>query len=126
MRRPAPRAVPILLGLTLVLTPLTGWPHASLLRSTPARRAVLVRAPDRVQLWFNERVEPQFSWMSVWDARGQQVDLGDLRVAADDPRMLSVAVPASLPPGPYVVKFRVLSVDGHVVEGQFPFTVQGR
>ena len=33
-------------------------------------------APDRVQLWFNEAIEPKFSSVSVWDAAGQQVDLG--------------------------------------------------
>ena len=29
-----------------------------------------------------------------------------------------------LPPGRYLVKFRVLSVDGHIVEDQFPFTIK--
>ena len=29
-----------------------------------------------------------------------------------------------LPPGRYLIKFRVLSVDGHVVEDQFPFTIK--
>jgi methionine-rich copper-binding protein CopC len=29
-----------------------------------------------------------------------------------------------LPPGQYKVRFRVLSVDGHVVEEEFPFTIR--
>jgi len=43
---------------SLLLSPLLGWAHASLVKSSPARRATLVSAPERVQLWFNERIEP--------------------------------------------------------------------
>jgi hypothetical protein len=31
-----------------------------------------------------------------------------------------------LAPGKYSVKFRVLSVDGHVVDSSFDFTVKGK
>jgi methionine-rich copper-binding protein CopC len=37
---------------------------------------------------------------------------------------LSIGVPA-LPAGVYTVKYRVLSVDGHIVEAEFAFTVRG-
>jgi methionine-rich copper-binding protein CopC len=113
-----------LLALALCI-PLSGWTHAVLVKSSPARRAALVRPPARVQLWFNERVEAQFSQLSVWDSDGRQVDRRDLQVGADDPKQLSVGLP-DLAPGAYTVRFRVLSVDGHVVEGDFPFTVRGR
>ncbi len=108
----------------LVLTPVVAWAHASLVRSAPARRAVLSRAPSRVQLWFNERLEPNFSKVSVQDAAGTQVDAGEARVGPDNPRLLSVGL-RPLAPGAYTVKFRVLSVDGHIVEGELSFTVQG-
>jgi methionine-rich copper-binding protein CopC len=113
---------PIVLTL-LLLTPDVGWTHASLVKSMPARRAVLTRPPAEVQLWFNERLEPAFSQLSVVDAQGQRVDLRDVRVEPDDPRRMSVGVPA-LPPGTYTVRYRVLSVDGHIVESQFPFTIR--
>ena len=35
--------------------------HAVLVRSSPAHRAVLTQAPERVDLWFNERLEPAYS-----------------------------------------------------------------
>jgi copper resistance protein C len=60
----------------------------------------------------------------VWNAGGQQVDSGDVQVGPDDPKKLSVGL-AALAPGIYTVKYRVLSVDSHIVENQFPFTVQG-
>ncbi len=109
----------------LTLAPGIGWSHAYLLKSVPARRAALSHSPARVQLWFNERLEASFSRLSVWNQEGIQVDLGDVEVGLDDSKKLSVGVP-SLPPGIYTVKFRVLSVDGHVVEAQFPFTIRER
>jgi copper resistance protein C len=116
-------------GLTLfallLVVPTNGWAHAYLVKSSPVRRAVLSNAPARVVLWFNERLEAQFSQLSVWNREGEQVDSGDTQVGPDDPKKLSVGVPP-LPAGAYSVKFRVLSVDGHVVEAEFPFSVRGR
>ena len=60
---------------------------------------------------------------SVTDAAGAQVDLRDAVVSREDARRLSLSLPP-LQPGRYSVKFRVLSVDGHLVESQFPFTVR--
>jgi hypothetical protein len=99
------------------------WGHAALVRSTPAPRAMLARAPERVRLWFNERLEPAFARVSVWDGQGRQIDRRDVLVGPEDPKALSVGIPA-LDPGPYTVRYRVLSVDGHVVEGSFRFTVR--
>jgi methionine-rich copper-binding protein CopC len=105
------------------------WPapvfsHAYLVRSTPAAWAVVTRPPERVQLWFNERLEPAYSRVSVWNRAAQRVDAGDVEVPSAEPTRLSVGVPP-LPPGTYTVKYRVLSVDGHVVESQFGFTGRG-
>jgi methionine-rich copper-binding protein CopC len=84
---------------------------------------MLVRPPDRVRLWFSEPLEAKFAAVSVWDASGKQIDQRDGLVGPEDPKALSVSVP-TLGPGNYTVKYRVLSVDGHVVEGSFRFTVR--
>jgi hypothetical protein len=109
--------------LAVLLAAAPAWPHASLVRSSPARRATLTTAPDRVQLWFSEPIEARFSSASVWDAAGRQVDRGDARVEPDDPKRLTLGL-QPLAPGTYRVRFRVLSVDGHVVESEFPFTLR--
>ena len=97
--------------------------HASLVRSTPAHRAVLGQMPERVQLWFNERLEPAYSTVSVWNEAGAQVDARDVAVGPDDPRRLSVTV-ETRQSGLYTVTYRVLSVDGHIVDSRFTFTVK--
>lgn len=113
------------LAAALALLPAAGEPHAFLLKSSPARRAVLRQAPPRVELWFNERLERAYSTASVTTEAGARVDRADASVDPTDGRRLSVSLPP-LTPGGYVVRFRVLSVDGHVVEASYPFTVKGR
>jgi copper resistance protein C len=113
-----------LIALLLLLS-VSAETHAVFVKSLPARRAMLSKAPARVELWFNERLEVKFSQLSVWDAAGRQVDAQDVQVDPNDPQRLSVGL-GDLAPGIYAVKFRVLSVDGHIVESEFPFTVRGR
>ncbi len=113
-----------LLAILLALQmPSSAWPHAYLVKSVPAGRATLFSAPAKIELWFNERLESKYSSASVHDATGQRVDAANAQVAADDPKLLSLTL-KPLPAGRYMVKFRVLSVDGHVVEQSFPFTVR--
>ncbi|MBI2161615.1 MAG: copper resistance protein CopC [Candidatus Rokubacteria bacterium] len=116
------RRLPAALALALLL-PAPAEGHAFLVKASPARRAVLSHPPARVELWFSERLEPAYSSVTVTDAAGTRVDFRDVTVGPDDPRRLTVSLPP-LMPGRYVVTFRVLSVDGHVVESSFPFTVK--
>ena len=85
---------------------------------------MLGQVPERVDLWFNERLEPAYSTVTIWNEAGRQVDERDAAVAADDPRRLSVSI-ATRAAGQYTVKYRVLSVDGHIVDSRFTFTVKG-
>ena len=97
--------------------------HAYLVKSVPAGRATLFTSPGKIQLWFNERLEPKYSSAAVYDPDGKRVDADNAQVSAEDPKQLSIVV-KQLPAGRYTVKFRVLSVDGHVVEQSFPFTIR--
>jgi methionine-rich copper-binding protein CopC len=113
-------------ALALVgLCPGTSEPHASLVSATPAARAVVSTPPARVVLIFNERLEPAYSRVSVWDAAGQQVDAKDGALDPANPTAIRVSLPP-LGPGRYVVRYRVLSVDGHIVEASFPFSIAPR
>src|SRR5262249_55115294 len=111
------------LTVGLIIAPAAADAHAVLVKSAPVARAALSQPPSRVDLWFSERLEPAWSTASVWSATGTPVDGQSAAVSPDDPKRLSVNL-RELPPGAYVVRFRVLSVDGHVVESSFPFTVK--
>lgn len=111
--------------LLLLVAPSDIWSHAYLVKSSPARRAAITTAPARLTLWFNEGLEAQFCHVSVQNQAGERIDTNDIQVGPDNPKKLSVGLP-TLSAGIYTVKFRVLSVDGHVVEAEFPFTVRSR
>jgi methionine-rich copper-binding protein CopC len=97
--------------------------HALLAKSEPARKATLAHPPSEVRLWFNERLEPAFSSLRVLDAEGRPVTGEPARVAKDNPKHMTLALPP-LPPGTYSVHYQVLSVDGHTVKASFQFTVK--
>ena len=118
------RQVIAALAVTLVaLLPAVGHAHARLVKSDPSARATIARAPEAVRLWFNERLEPAYSSASVWSAAGAELGREPAAVDATDPKLLKLRLPP-LAPGRYQVRYRVLSVDGHVVEDSFFFTLK--
>jgi len=125
--------------------------HAYLERSVPEEGARLDRAPRVVRLVFTEPVELRFSLFRVYrleatpDApiarlnalavelfnkalQGRNVE--DLRVDQGitnqerATRNVVIRLKPDLRPGPYVVVWRVLSVDGHTTRGFFVFVVR--
>jgi len=115
--------IPQFFILLFMLSPSLAAAHAYLVKSVPAGRATLFTSPGKIQLWFNERLESRYSSASVLDSDGKRVDLDNAQVSSDDPTQLAIGV-KQLQSGRYTVKFRVLSVDGHVVEQSFPFTIR--
>jgi methionine-rich copper-binding protein CopC len=98
--------------------------HSMLVKAEPPRRAVLTKSPIQVRLWFNEKIEGDYASLVVLDAKKQPITDSKPTLASDDPKSIILPLP-ELAPGKYSVKFRVLSVDGHVVESSFDFTVKG-
>lgn len=97
--------------------------HAIVLESSPVHDAVLARSPEQVTLRFNSKLEKRFTRVTL--AAGNRppakVALPDDDGAAAPDR---VVVPlAPLGPGVYVLRYRVLAVDGHITEGALRFTV---
>lgn len=113
------------MALFLALTLVAGWArtvaaHARLERSFPADGAVLEEPPDRVELVFSEPVEAAVSKVTLERVGGEPVELEDLE---SEGNTLRAAVTGKLEPGEYVLNYRVLSADGHPVEGKVSFQV---
>lgn len=96
--------------------------HALLDSAVPAAGSTLHQPPTQLELRFSQRLEPAFSSVHVLDRSGAQVDDGDPQVDRVDGTVLRVSLPR-LAPGRYRVVWRVLSVDNHVVKGDFTFDV---
>jgi methionine-rich copper-binding protein CopC len=102
----------------------SSFAHSMLVKAEPPRRAVLTKSPTQVRLWFNEKIEGDYASLAVLDAKKQPITDVKPTLAPDDQKSIVLPLP-ELAPGKYSVKFRVLSVDGHVVESTFEFTVKG-
>lgn len=112
------------IACALVAAPDAVHAHARLLEADPSPRSTNSAAPATIRLRFSERVEPRFAAVSIVDARGQATVLAPVIASADDPKRIEVPVPP-LQPGTYRVRYRVVSVDGHVIEADFAFTLKG-
>jgi copper resistance protein C len=116
--------------LTLVMAMVLGMPvssalaHSMLVKAEPPRRAILTKSPSQVRLWFNEKIEGDYASLVVLNDKKQSITAVKPILAPDDPKSIVLPLP-ELIPGKYSIKFRVLSVDGHVVESSFDFTVKG-
>lgn len=114
----------LLAALTLGMPAVPAFAHSMLVKAEPARRAVLTKSPSQVRLWFNEKIEGDYASLVVLDDKKQSITDIKPTLASDDPKSIILPLP-ELVPGKYSIKFRVLSVDGHVVESSFDFTVKG-
>lgn len=109
----------ILQALILSVSAAAAHAHTQLSSSTPADGTVLDAAPTEIVLHFPEPV--RLTSLSIEsDASGKQ-DLGPLPSSAS--AKFAVASP-SLPDGSYVVNWRALSADTHVMTGTLGFKVQ--
>lgn len=115
-------------ALSVFVLPVAVAAHARLVRASPSDGATVAVAPREVALCFNELLEREFHAIELVDEGGPggvayrpPVPLA----TAVDPRdgtCLVAALP-SLAPGPYVVRWRVVSRDGHVTRGLIRFRV---
>jgi methionine-rich copper-binding protein CopC len=113
-------------ALGVLLQPVVTTAHARLIRSAPADGASLPAAPAQLTLCFNELLERQFHAIELAAEPGPGRPSRPLQLTpALDPRdgtCLTASVP-SLEPGPYVVRWRVVSRDGHATRGAIRFRV---
>jgi methionine-rich copper-binding protein CopC len=89
--------------------------------ATPSSKDHVAASPKTVKLRFGGGVEPKYSKLTVEGPDGKVLGEGSIGVP-DKPRELMMDAP-ELAPGKYVVRYRVLSTDGHIVEGNYEFTV---
>ncbi|MFH5821578.1 copper resistance protein CopC [Georgenia sp. AZ-5] len=127
---PAPRTVHVLaallallgvLGLVGTVTAPPARAHDTLIGSTPAAEAT-VEPPSEIVLTFNNELLDTGTQVRVTDASGAVVAEGPATVEGPD---ATFTLPAPLGDGGYGVTWRVVSSDGHPIEGQYAFTVAG-
>ena len=117
-----------LLALLLVGVVVTSLPaaqgHSSLVSSTPRNGAVVKTFPKTLSLTFNEEIlqlagkEP--SRVQLIAPNRMKIPLGKVSIAKE---VLTVAMSkAAVKAGKYRLTYRVVSNDGHVINGEISFT----
>ncbi len=94
--------------------------HAALEASNPDDGARLDTPPQAVTLEFTEPVSAELGGVRVYESGGDRVDAGETRT---DGAVVEVDLEPDLPDGAYVVTYRVVSADGHPVQGGLVFSV---
>lgn len=88
--------------------------HGYLIRAMPPDRATLESPPTRLQYWFSEELEPDFSSVNLRDQSGTIIATGG--VDENDRTLLRLQIAPGLPEGAYIVELRpAFAGDGHVV-----------
>lgn len=110
------------IAMALLSPPQSATAHAFLLSSDPAAGSRLISWPAEISLEFNEELisigEVKSNFVSVNNAEGDQI-------SGDDEVITGSKITVSLNPntvmGPVLVYYRVISADGHSIEGEYTF-----
>ena len=99
--------------------------HADLVSAVPNKDSYLTAIPPQVRLEFGENLlmlgNARTNVLIVRDSNGMQVDKSDSKVSG---RFLQVSLNTSGARGTFTARWRVVSVDGHRVEGSYQFSTR--
>lgn len=118
-----PRLILAALAAAFAFVLVTATPasaHARLVSSDPKDGATLTAAPKQAVLEFSERLDAQSTQIAVTDSSGGVVPAVPFAVNGQkltQPLSLTLA-------GTYTIGYRLVSEDGHRVDGKLTFTVQ--
>jgi len=96
--------------------------HAILVSSHPRAKGTVPPGPVAMSMTFNSRIDPARSSLTL--TRPDKTRLAIPIIAASGPDTL--VAETTLLPGPHVLRWQVLALDGHITRGDIPFTVADR
>ena len=106
----------------LLLNPVGAFAHAILEQSQPPAGGSVPTGKIDMSFRYNSRIDRDRSRLGLTRPDHSQAVL---RIGpAGAPNVIATSADLSVP-GPYVVRWQVLSVDGHITRGDVPFTVTG-
>lgn len=113
----------LLLYVCILLVPTNTSAHAYIIKSTPMENETLNKPPALVSMEFNEAIQPKFDSLTVIDSLGQRVDGNTTHINKENPNIIETDVKSNLPNGAYTIQWKVVSADGHPVQGTIPFRI---
>jgi copper transport protein len=92
-------------------------------RTDPPRNATVAQPPHAVTFTFNEPVEASFGAVRIYNSDAKRVDEGPVERLGGKQETAGVHMRSDAGKGIYTATYRVVSADGHPVEGGFSFGV---
>lgn len=108
------------LTLALLIPAAPAFAHNRLTSSAPAEGARLDTVPPEIVLEFAETLNPAYTQLIVTDAAKARVAVSDPVVDGATATITFTGTPGD---DVYTVAYRVVSKDGHPVQGSYAFTV---
>ena len=109
--------------LTILLTSQPAYAHTKLLSASPAADSTVENWPTQIILEFDEELQnlgpEKANFLVVNNSVGDQVSETDEVI---DGNKITVTLSPNEIKGPVLVYYRVVSTDGHPVEGEYKFT----
>ena len=98
--------------------------HAEVVKSFPVANSTLTKAPKYVQLEFGEAIitlkSKNANSIVILDSKAKKIETSKILINRGVARVEFIG---TLKPGKYLVKYRIVSADGHVLNAQFKFTL---
>lgn len=105
----------------MLLVPAPAHAHDSLISSDPADGATLETSPEQITLTYSAEVLEVSPVVQISEGPGGEPL--ELTPVLEGPTV-TAQIPEPLPAGTHTVQWRVVSSDGHPIEGSFTFTVE--
>ncbi|RWZ50176.1 copper resistance protein CopC [Halobacillus fulvus] len=109
----------ILLGLTTFVLPASA--HTSMVEGTPGDGETMNETVSDVTITFNTTVE-EGSTLSIEDSSGTITEPESVEVSGEQ---LKASFASPLSNGNYTVNWEIIGADGHLIENQYSFTIEG-
>ena len=98
--------------------------HAEVVKSFPVANSTLSKVPKYVQLEFGEAIitlkSKNANSIVILDSKAKKIETSKILINRGVARVEFIG---TLKPGKYLVKYRIVSADGHVLNAQFKFTL---
>ncbi|MCK1994133.1 hypothetical protein GW626_02110 [Peribacillus muralis] len=106
---------------SLLLYPAMASGHATVISSNPSPNEAMDTLPEKISIQFSENIQPAFHSLEVFSQDGQKVPVQKSAISEQSERILEAKWKGTVDEGVYYIKWRVVSSDGHPIEGTIPF-----
>ena len=124
LQRSSKVALALIMMFLLLLIPILhniASAHATLEKTTPPQNGVISKAPDTLELTFNEPVNAEYSGITIYNDKGDKV--GDINPTTTGHSKTLTFPTDKVQQGTQQLEWHTVSADGHEISDRFEFSV---